>query len=106
MTDSWYYTRDGQQIGPVTRPQLVAALLQSPFWHQEYVWKTGDPAWRQAGAVDELSSELAQSHLEQLSQLERRGPPPPKASMKATLLAYAGLALLGIVSAIVYFFLF
>lgn len=103
MTDSWYYTRDGQQVGPVSRAELVAVLLQSPFWHQEYVWKAGDPDWRQAGAVEELSSELAKSHLEALARLDHRG--PRKASMRTMVLVYAGLAMLGVLSAMAYFFL-
>ena len=103
MSDSWHYTRDGQQIGPVSRAQLVAALLQSPYWHQEYVWKTGSPAWVQAGSLDELSSELAKSHLDALAHLDRRG--PRKASVLVTVLVYAGLALLGSLSAVVYFLL-
>ena len=104
MSDSWYYTRDGQHVGPVSRAQLVAALLQSPYWHQEYVWKTNSPAWQQAGSVDELSSELAKSHLEALGQRDRHS--PRKTSVLVTVLVYAGLAMLGIVSAIAYHLLF
>ncbi|MBX9844048.1 MAG: DUF4339 domain-containing protein [Xanthobacteraceae bacterium] len=104
MTDSWYYTRDGQQLGPVSRAQLVAALRQSPYWHQEYVWKTGTPAWEQAGSIEELSAEMAQSHLEALARLDHSS--PAKASVLVTILTYAGLALLGMLSAVAYYLLF
>ncbi len=104
MTDSWYYTRDGQQLGPVSRAQLVAALRQSPYWHQEYVWKTGTPAWEQAGSIEELSAEMAQSHLEALARLDHSS--PAKASVLVTILTYVGLALLGMLSAVAYYLLF
>ena len=100
MTDSWYYMRGDKPVGPVTRAQLVAALLQSPYWHQEYVWKPEYPAWQQAGSIDELSSELAQSQLEHLTQGDRRR--ARKASVLVTALVYAGLAILGILGAVIY----
>ena len=104
MSDTWYYTRDGQQVGPVSRAQLVAALLQSPYWHQEYVWKTGSPAWEQAGAVEELSSELARSHLEALTRLDHRGG-TRQSSLLRTAVVYVCLALLGMLSAVAWFLL-
>jgi hypothetical protein len=55
MTDTWYYVRDGQ------REQLIAALIRSPNWQQEFVWKPEYAAWLEAGTVNELSFEIAQS---------------------------------------------
>jgi hypothetical protein len=104
MTDHWYYTRDGHSVGPVSRAQLIAELLHSPYWHQERVWKPEYSDWQEAGSVDDLSSELAQIHLEQLAQHQHRG--VRGASMSFTVPVYAGLAVLGIVSAIIYHFLF
>ena len=63
MTDTWYYVRDGQPVGPVSREQLIAALIRSPNWQQEFVWKPEYAEWLEAGAVNELSSEIVQSRL-------------------------------------------
>jgi hypothetical protein len=102
MTDSWYYMRGDQPVGPLSQAQLMAALLQSPYWHQEYVWKPGYDAWQKAGSVDELSSALAQAHLEQLEHLAQHRPRSRKASVLVTALLYAGLAIVGILGAIIY----
>jgi hypothetical protein len=104
MTDGWYYIRDGQSVGPVSRAQLVAELLRSPSWHQEHVWKPGYPAWQEAGSVDELSSEFAQSVSAYLAQDHRRK--PREASRLVKVLVYSGLAMLGIISAVIYHTLF
>jgi hypothetical protein len=104
MSDHWYYTRDGQSVGPVSRAQLIAELLRSPYWHQERVWKPEYSDWQEAGSVDELSSELIRVQLQQLAQPGRPG--ARGASVSRTVLVYAGLAVFGIVSAIIYRFLF
>src|ERR1044071_9970029 len=104
MTDNWYHIKDGQPVGPVSRAQLIAELLHSPYWHQERVWKPEFADWQEAGFVDELSSELAQVHLEQLARSHQRD--ARGASKFPTVLLYAGLAVLGIASAIVYRLLF
>jgi hypothetical protein len=103
MTDQWHYIRDGQPVGPVSRAQLVAELVRSPYWHQERVWNPDYTEWREAGSVDELAAELTQVHLQKLTQQDGRSAHRPSAWV--TILAYAGLALLGIVSAVIYHFL-
>ena len=105
MTDTWYYVRDGQSVGPVSREQLIAALVRTPNCHQEFVWKSEYAAWLEAGAVNELSSEIAQSHLVQHpAQHESHG--HREASVRATVIVYLGLTSLGIVGAIIYHWLF
>jgi hypothetical protein len=104
MTDNWFYVRDGRGVGPVSRAQLIQELLKSPFWQQERVWKEGYAAWLEAGSVDELSLEVAQSQLEHLAKHAHDS--PRKRSVWATMLVYAGLAAFGILSAIAYYFLF
>jgi GYF domain 2 len=104
MTDTWYYDREGHSVGPVSREQLITELLRSPYWQQEYVWKPGYSDWVEAGSVNELSSELAQSELEHHVQYESSRPRP--ASGLAAVLVYAGLAILGVVSAITYYWWF
>ena len=104
MTDSWFYVRDGRAVGPVSRAQLVQELRRSPFWQQERVWKEGYAAWLEAGSVDELSFEVAQSHLEQLAK-HKHGR-PRESSVLRTMLVYAGLGVFGVLSAVAYYFLF
>jgi len=105
MTDTWYYARDGQPVGPVSREQLIAALIRSPNWQQEFVWKPEYATWLEAGAVNELSFEIAQSDLVQHPvQDESQG--LREASVRATSVVYLGLASLGIVGAIIYHWLF
>ena len=94
----------GSRSRPLSRAQLTRELLKSPFWQQERVWKEGYAAWLEAGSVDELSLEVAQSQLEHLAKHTPHS--PRKGSTLATMLVYAGLAVLGIVSAIAYHFLF
>jgi len=111
MTDSWYYVREGQQIGPMSRGQLITELLRSPFWQGVAVWKSGQSTWLEAGSVDELSSEVVQLQLTRLAQAhyEHVVPPdaqPGKTSVWATVLIYAGLAVLGVVAALIYRWLF
>jgi hypothetical protein len=112
MTDGWYYIRDGHSVGPVSRAQLVTELLRSPSWHQEHVWKPGYPAWQEAGSIHELFAELARSdsaHLardlaQDLAQDHRRK--PREASRLVKVLVYSRLAMLGILSAVIYHALF
>jgi hypothetical protein len=80
MTDNWYYVRDGQQVGPVSRGQLITELLRSPFWQGVAVWKSGQSSWIEAGSVDELSSEMVQSQLIRLAQAHQERVVPPMRS--------------------------
>jgi hypothetical protein len=104
MTDTWYYVRDGQQVGPVSRRQLITELLRSPFWQHEPVWRPGDPTWLEAGSIGELSTELTLLHLgrEVLPNQPRSRATP----VWVKVLIYAGLAVLGIVLALIYRWLF
>jgi hypothetical protein len=105
MSDSWFYVRDGQPVGPLSRAQLLQELRASPFWQQERVWKEGYGAWLEAGSVDELSFEVAQSQLEHLAK-HKHGSARESSSVLRTMLVYAGLAVFGVLSAVVYHFLF
>jgi hypothetical protein len=50
----WYYTRAGQQIGPVTSPQLRQAAQSGELSPTDLVWKTGMPEWAPAGKISGL----------------------------------------------------
>jgi hypothetical protein len=59
METVWFY-RDGaqQRQGPVSREQLLAALLAAPDPGRVLVWHSGLADWREAGSVPEISQEL------------------------------------------------
>jgi hypothetical protein len=111
MTDSWYYVRDGQQVGPVSRGQLIAELRRSPFWHREPVWKPGYSTWLEAGSIDELVSELLRPARDVPPPSQHRGgqasgQAPGHMPVRVVALIYAGLAMLGVVGALIYRWLF
>jgi hypothetical protein len=106
MTDSWYYFRDGQPVGPVPLGHLIAELRRSPLWHREPVWKTGYSVWQEAGQIDELVSELLRParDVSSPSHPERRG--GDQIPVQVLALIYAGLAVLGVIAALIYRWLF
>lgn len=55
MTDGWYYTRRGQQVGPMPFLQMAAELRELEYWPREYVWRPGYDTWVRASSVPELS---------------------------------------------------
>jgi hypothetical protein len=57
MTDIWYYTNGGQQIGPVPFAKLTAELPALPKWKQEYVWRPGLEGWVSATTIPELATD-------------------------------------------------
>jgi S1-C subfamily serine protease len=50
----WYYTKGGQQCGPVTWPQLRYLAACQQVQPSERVWTPGMAAWTQAGSVQGL----------------------------------------------------
>lgn len=54
MSDTWYYTRSGQQLGPVPFQQLQAMVGAGQLMPADMVWKDGMPDWVQAGTVPAL----------------------------------------------------
>ena len=57
MTDQWYYTRQGEQVGPVSREQLRNAACAGQLLPSELVWKQGMDDWVPAGKFRELFPE-------------------------------------------------
>jgi MFS family permease len=50
----WYYTRAGQQVGPVTSPQLRQAARSGELAPTDLVWKDGMAEWAPAGKINGL----------------------------------------------------
>ena len=69
MTDSWYYTKRGEQVGPMPFHQLASELKALEYWEQEYVWRPGFGTWVRASSVPELYQVVPQF-------LTRRPVPP------------------------------
>lgn len=49
--DSWYYTRDGHQSGPVTQAELADAARRGEITGADLIWKQGMTDWIPASSV-------------------------------------------------------
>lgn len=54
MSDTWYYSRGGQQAGPVTWAALYQLAQSGQIQATDMVWREGTPDWVQAGTIREL----------------------------------------------------
>src|SRR5690606_14271119 len=63
-TVDYYLLEAGQQIGPLTRVQVLERLASGASQGSDLVWKTGLDDWTQIDSLDELNP-------------ARGGPPPP-----------------------------
>src|SRR5688500_11000971 len=45
--DIWYYTRNGERIGPVTELELSNIVARGDLRPHDLVWKAGMPQWVQ-----------------------------------------------------------
>lgn len=55
----WYYSRDGQQLGPHSEQELVRFVAEGRLRRGDLVWKEGTPEWVVAGTVPALFPEVA-----------------------------------------------
>ncbi len=49
--DAWYYSKAGQQVGPVSRAQLEQLVASAQVSPTDFVWTNGMPNWQPAGQV-------------------------------------------------------
>lgn len=54
MADNWYYTRGGQQVGPVSQADLQQAIATGQVSPQDLVWRDGMGEWQPAASVPGL----------------------------------------------------
>jgi hypothetical protein len=47
----WFYVKDGQQAGPVTRTELDALITSKTITAETLVWRTGQAEWQPFSAV-------------------------------------------------------
>jgi hypothetical protein len=57
----WFYTRDGQQAGPVSVDELRQMIASGQVAGQELAWKEGMANWAPASTIPELSAGAAAS---------------------------------------------
>jgi hypothetical protein len=52
--EAWYYARNGQQHGPVSKEELEALMAQGSVKPSDYVWTQGMAAWERASRAAAL----------------------------------------------------
>lgn len=55
MEPQWYYTRSGQQLGPVSETELRALLASGQLTPGEFVFKEGMSDWAPASSIPEFA---------------------------------------------------
>jgi hypothetical protein len=56
--EQWYYTRKGQQVGPVSLEELRQLAAAGQVGRKDMVWTAKLEQWSQAGSIQGLCSEL------------------------------------------------
>ena len=54
MADEWFYSQNGQSLGPVSVDTLRSMIASGTLGSQEMVWRNGMANWSPAGMVPEL----------------------------------------------------
>jgi TM2 domain-containing membrane protein YozV len=54
MASEWYYSHDGQRLGPVSSEQLKELALAGKLGPDDLVWKDGMEDWVAAGKIKKL----------------------------------------------------
>ena len=75
MADEWYYSRDKQQLGPVTRSRLGDLAAAGDLRPGDLVWRDGMAEWAAASRVEGLFR--AADSAPAAPRGVRPGPPPP-----------------------------
>ena len=65
----WYYVRDQQQYGPVSKSELLDLIESGDLDRENLVWTSGMEDWQPARSADEL-----------LTSIESQSPPPVPAT--------------------------
>lgn len=75
MADEWYYTRNGERMGPVTTSQLRTEAASGRVQPTDLVWTDGMPQWIPASAAREIFPDPTSAALD--PPLGRPAPPEP-----------------------------
>src|SRR5262245_29041523 len=72
MASQWYYTKEGQQMGPVSSQELKELARTGMLKRTDLIWKDGMPTWGQAGSARNLfPEEHATAHAPQAQPTPR-----------------------------------
>ncbi len=53
---SWYYSKNGTQLGPISQEELLAKVRSGEVTPSDLVWKEGMPDWKPSGQVTEFQT--------------------------------------------------
>lgn len=56
---SWYYSKNGTQLGPVTEQELSEKVSGGEVSASDLIWKEGMPDWKPASQVPEFSGMIS-----------------------------------------------
>ena len=65
MSVQWYYTKNGQKIGPITDADLKQLAISGNLSPSDQVWKEGMAGWTTAGNLKGLFSQKSSNEPEQ-----------------------------------------
>ena len=82
MGSEYFYTRDGEQFGPVASEQLKSLAKSGQLQPSDLVWKEGMPDWVEVRSIKSLLTLLPQSASQ----------PPPLPATRAKLAATSAVA--------------
>jgi len=99
----WYYTRGGEELGPITAAQLKQLVGISEVQAEDYVWKESMSNWQRLVDVPELAGLLGPKS-NNLASAASATPPGAISSMAVAslVLGLLGFTILGAILAIVF----
>ncbi|MDZ4253316.1 MAG: DUF4339 domain-containing protein [Sulfuritalea sp.] len=84
---TWYYCRNGQQKGPVSLDELKGLIARSELDDSTFVWQVGMSEWVKVRRHPQLAELVSTASALPAAAAWR---PPPKRSMRRTLLEVIG----------------
>lgn len=84
---TWYYCRNGQQNGPVSLAELKDLIARRELDESTFVWQVGMSEWVKVRRHPQLAALVSTSSARSDAAACR---PPPKRSMRRTLLEVIG----------------
>lgn len=83
---AWYYCRNGQQFGPISEAGLKTLVRNGDMDDCTLVWRKGMGNWVRIRNLPELVSSASTP----IPQAAAGGKPPPKKSIRKTILEVIG----------------
>lgn len=84
---TWYYCRNGQQNGPVSLDELKALIVRRELDESTFVWQVGMSEWVKVRRHPQLAELVPNAPARPAAAACR---PPPKRSIRRTLLEVIG----------------